>query len=128
MPRYLDSSERDHWKRCAELALEPYKDTAIATKGGFIQEPNQFPYGMAMNYLRTGDSTMQQAVNFLATNPAYNLFASPSSAYASAARVGAYMLDDRLAAEIAGAPRNADRKSTRLNSSHLVISYAVFCL
>src|SRR2546426_8616425 len=24
--------------------------------------------------------------------------------------------------------RNRDRKSTRLNSSHLVISYAVFCL
>src|SRR5256885_11768274 len=24
--------------------------------------------------------------------------------------------------------RNQDRKSTRLNSSHLVISYAVFCL
>src|SRR5256885_7946567 len=26
------------------------------------------------------------------------------------------------------ARRNGDRKSTRLNSSHLVISYAVFCL
>src|SRR5256885_9801699 len=26
------------------------------------------------------------------------------------------------------APAEADRKSTRLNSSHLVISYAVFCL
>src|SRR5256885_12420189 len=26
------------------------------------------------------------------------------------------------------AGRGADRKSTRLNSSHLVISYAVFCL
>src|SRR2546426_2327887 len=25
-------------------------------------------------------------------------------------------------------PARADRKSTRLNSSHLVISYAVFCL
>src|SRR5256885_13221558 len=25
-------------------------------------------------------------------------------------------------------PRTGDRKSTRLNSSHLVISYAVFCL
>src|SRR2546426_1970866 len=25
-------------------------------------------------------------------------------------------------------PREQDRKSTRLNSSHLVISYAVFCL
>src|SRR5256885_6216188 len=28
----------------------------------------------------------------------------------------------------AGLPADADRKSTRLNSSHLVISYAVFCL
>src|SRR5205807_8231253 len=28
----------------------------------------------------------------------------------------------------AGSPSNRDRKSTRLNSSHLVISYAVFCL
>src|SRR5688500_20036182 len=27
-----------------------------------------------------------------------------------------------------GSERMADRKSTRLNSSHLVISYAVFCL
>src|SRR5205807_2997457 len=27
-----------------------------------------------------------------------------------------------------GPPRGRDRKSTRLNSSHLVISYAVFCL
>src|SRR5437667_1175334 len=25
-------------------------------------------------------------------------------------------------------PENADRKSTRLNSSHITISYAVFCL
>src|SRR2546426_5572632 len=28
----------------------------------------------------------------------------------------------------AGVARSRDRKSTRLNSSHLVISYAVFCL
>src|SRR5256885_11108090 len=27
-----------------------------------------------------------------------------------------------------GATQESDRKSTRLNSSHLVISYAVFCL
>src|SRR5256885_6228571 len=27
-----------------------------------------------------------------------------------------------------GSPVDEDRKSTRLNSSHLVISYAVFCL
>src|SRR2546426_4373734 len=29
---------------------------------------------------------------------------------------------------VAWVPGNLDRKSTRLNSSHLVISYAVFCL
>src|SRR5205807_10370793 len=30
--------------------------------------------------------------------------------------------------EESGEPQAEDRKSTRLNSSHLVISYAVFCL
>src|SRR2546426_1478009 len=29
---------------------------------------------------------------------------------------------------VRAAPQQLDRKSTRLNSSHLVISYAVFCL
>src|SRR5256885_5204209 len=32
------------------------------------------------------------------------------------------------AQQLAALPSTADRKSTRLNSSHLVISYAVFCL
>src|SRR2546426_5756389 len=36
-----------------------------------------------------------------------------------------FVLAPRLAAVATGLP---DRKSTRLNSSHLVISYAVFCL
>src|SRR5256885_5271109 len=41
--------------------------------------------------------------------------------------------DDRLGSELdaesrAHAVLDLDRKSTRLNSSHLVISYAVFCL
>src|SRR5256885_11746666 len=37
--------------------------------------------------------------------------------------------DGRRGAARAGVARNpGDRKSTRLNSSHLVISYAVFCL
>src|SRR5256885_10530967 len=30
--------------------------------------------------------------------------------------------------DVLGAVNHRDRKSTRLNSSHLVISYAVFCL
>src|SRR5262245_64151640 len=35
---------------------------------------------------------------------------------------------DRLAVEARVAAHHGDRKSTRLNSSHLGISYAVFCL
>src|SRR3712207_8700734 len=34
----------------------------------------------------------------------------------------------RAAAELANTLRSLDRKSTRLNSSHANISYAVFCL
>src|SRR5256885_8212066 len=34
----------------------------------------------------------------------------------------------RARARRIGVPSPSDRKSTRLNSSHLVISYAVFCL
>src|SRR5256885_5234906 len=47
------------------------------------------------------------------------------------ARDGRIRQDDRLIVETADArrpPGDPDRKSTRLNSSHLVISYAVFCL
>src|SRR5256885_3702928 len=40
-------------------------------------------------------------------------------------RIG--LVNDVLAGK-ATDPRQPDRKSTRLNSSHLVISYAVFCL
>src|SRR5438552_11367606 len=34
----------------------------------------------------------------------------------------------RLATGVEANPTNQDRKSTRLNSSHQIISYAVFCL
>src|SRR5688500_20411936 len=37
-----------------------------------------------------------------------------------------FVADHVVVAHVAADP--ADRKSTRLNSSHLVISYAVFCL
>src|SRR5256885_5727170 len=37
-------------------------------------------------------------------------------------------LTDAEETELRKAAKSIDRKSTRLNSSHLVISYAVFCL
>src|SRR6267378_227431 len=60
------------------------------------------------------------------TFPYTTLFRSPrASAAASAASAERTARDPR-----AGAPhrRPRDRKSTRLNSSHVEISYAVFCL
>src|SRR5690606_40508321 len=38
------------------------------------------------------------------------------------------LLDDALNGVANGNPPDEDRKSTRLNSSHVKISYAVFCL
>jgi len=102
---YHNDAQRQHWERCAELAMEPYKDATIASLGGFVREPNQFPYGMEMNYLRTGDATNQAAVNVLATNPAWGLYYS-GNVFAEATRVSAYLVDDRLAAEMVGTPRD----------------------
>src|SRR5690606_41326769 len=44
-------------------------------------------------------------------------------------RAGTIRLDPQRERVVAGSgPTGADRKSTRLNSSHVKISYAVFCL
>src|SRR5690606_40788689 len=48
---------------------------------------------------------------------------SPSSTDAGTVTVGAVLLT-----LVAATAPNSDRKSTRLNSSHVKISYAVFCL
>src|SRR2546426_6650135 len=45
-----------------------------------------------------------------------------------AALTGSRLRRRRSRLSEAGTPAAGDRKSTRLNSSHLVISYAVFCL
>src|SRR2546430_9932397 len=52
--------------------------------------------------------------------PYTTLFRSPTSARQTAARERVQEPDQRTS--------HADRKSTRLNSSHSQISYAVFCL
>src|SRR2546426_6926214 len=43
-------------------------------------------------------------------------------------RVAELVVDALEPVEVEKHDRHGDRKSTRLNSSHLVISYAVFCL
>lgn len=93
------------WKRCAQLAMEPYRDTLIATEGSMVREPNQFPFGMEMNQLRTGDLTNQAAVDALQNNQGWKYFFS-GSGYASSTRLSAYMMDNRLAGELLGEQRD----------------------
>src|SRR5438552_14077367 len=51
-----------------------------------------------------------------------------TSSFSAPANASA-ILSLRQAGEVKGFPeRRTDRKSTRLNSSHQIISYAVFCL
>src|SRR5690606_41804310 len=47
---------------------------------------------------------------------------------AAEARLAAEAERDRIKAALADSDAESDRKSTRLNSSHVKISYAVFCL
>src|SRR5256885_9045106 len=58
--------------------------------------------------------------------PYTTLFRSRRVAVLGCQGVGS--LERRARSRVAVTNRLADRKSTRLNSSHLVISYAVFCL
>src|SRR5437660_5652487 len=62
--------------------------------------------------------------------PYTTLFRSAGGRIVGQDRYGAprHGLTGKGAAVAAGAAQRRDRKSTRLNSSHVAISYAVFCL
>src|SRR2546427_6974479 len=52
----------------------------------------------------------------------------PGKAFGGHQSVGGPAFGSALPVRLVGTGRHADRKSTRLNSSHSQISYAVFCL
>src|SRR5260221_10729340 len=60
--------------------------------------------------------------------PYTTLFRSPGAAPRHRAGAGRGGCPAGAGQPAAGAAHRRDRKSTRLNSSHTVISYAVFCL
>lgn len=105
MPGYQNPSHRDHWKRCAQAVMDPYKNDLIASQGALILEPNIHPFGLEMNYLRTGDASNVQALKFMANSPGLGL-SYAGSVLPRSARLTAYMLDASLAAEMTGQPRN----------------------
>ena len=104
MPGYQDPTHRDHWKRCAQMVLDPFKNAWIATRGSVIIEPDIHPYGLEMYYLRTGDATALQAINFMSGQSPWGVSYALSSLPYSARATG-YIMDAALAAEIAGQPR-----------------------
>src|SRR5690554_5130411 len=72
-------------------------------------------------------------------NPVLRRLLAPRVNLAEAAKIGKCDVEEMLNALVAigfeleddlstEKPKNKDRKSTRLNSSHVRISYAVFCL
>src|SRR5207248_10694107 len=65
-------------------------------------------------------------INFLRPAPKLSL-SRPKSMRGDVAKALSRM-DFKAASNFAKQPLNSDRKSTRLNSSHRTISYAVFCL
>ena len=105
MPGYQDTSHRDHWKRCAQEVMDPYKNAWVATQGGIIIEPNIFPFGLEMNYQRTGDPTALQALNYMSSQSPWSTSYALSTLPYSARATG-YMMQAALAAEMAGQPRN----------------------
>src|SRR2546426_5740108 len=60
--------------------------------------------------------------------PILELYLIESAKNDSSATMRLLRSDFIAATRSASSPSGVDRKSTRLNSSHLVISYAVFCL
>ncbi len=104
MPGYQDPTHRDHWKRCAQAVLDPFKNAWIATRGGVIIEPDIHPFGLEMNYLRTGDPTALQAVNFMSGQSPWGI-SYALSGLPNSARATGYLMDAALAAEMAGQPR-----------------------
>jgi hypothetical protein len=105
MPGYQDPTERDHWKRCAQMVLDPFKNAWVATRGGITIEPDILPFGLEMSYLRTGDPVALQAVNYMSSKGPWGIMYA-GSGLPSWLRATSYQMDAYLASEMAGQPRN----------------------
>src|SRR5256885_11718707 len=80
-----------------------------------------FPY---TTLFRSGGNQQKVLIGrWLLTRPRILILDEPTRGIDVGAKAEIHRLVGALAAQ-----GTADRKSTRLNSSHLVISYAVFCL
>ncbi len=85
------------WNHCALTILDPYRQWILANNAK-MDAWAIFPYGMLMNYWRTGDNTNADAIHFLATNSGranYGGWVDPNGI-----RENAYIADVRIADEL----------------------------
>src|SRR5205807_3438973 len=98
--------------------LDPFpeivRNTAIAPPGEPFQSLVQFQFSDLLASPRQGSGVVRAG--------------SPKSVAGGFINHGYFSPSSREVLRLAAARLSQDRKSTRLNSSHLVISYAVFCL
>jgi Purple acid Phosphatase, N-terminal domain len=98
------AANHPRWQHCALTILDPYRQYIIANQTG-LQSANEYPYGMAMNYWRTGEPTDLQALDLLDTNGPWVTqgggFVDPFYV-----RENAYLIDVYLVSEMLGQPRS----------------------
>src|SRR5256885_12454049 len=83
-----------------------------------------FPY---TTLFRSGHALHAAAVEHVEHQRLHDVVAVVAQGHLGAAQLVGHLVQDG-AAQARAQAADGDRKSTRLNSSHLVISYAVFCL
>lgn len=104
------------WYSCATAAEAVYRDRYVIPNNGAVPGYWNFTHGLALDFIRNGDSTSKNAVNLLATNAAYARDTTALSETVSAdfSREVAYTIMAYLNAERLGAPRRA-RLSTMVD-------------
>lgn len=94
MASYTNDSS---WNHCALTILDPYRQWILANKAK-MDVWAIFPYGMLMNYWRTGDNTNAAAIDYLATNSGSANYGGWVDPYGI--RETAYIADVRIADEL----------------------------
>src|SRR5688500_9477495 len=107
--------------------LEGFADAATGLSKGYFGQLSDRT-GRRLPFIQWGYalSTISKPLMALFVYPLWVFFARTLDKIGKGIRTGSR--DALLSDEATIATKGKDRKSTRLNSSHLVISYAVFCL
>src|SRR5690625_1988446 len=106
-----------------DLSMASLGSGSRVTRAHLVWAVGVFAYLCAVSGRASfGVASVEASERFGVDGAVLSLFGVVQLGTYAAAQIPAGLLLDRLG------PRRIDRKSTRLNSSHVAISYAVFCL